>query len=88
MSSEGFGQSLNIKLQFLGAASGIVTGSGTLATITRGNTKTNILVDCGLFQGEHEDYNYELYTDPNLKIDAILITHAHYDHLAGLGLIV
>ena len=87
MSSEGPSQSLNIRLQFLGAASGIVTGSSTLVTITRGKTKTNVLVDCGLFQGEHEDYNYELFTDPKLKIDVVLITHTHYDHSAGLGLL-
>lgn len=65
------------RIRFLGAAE-TVTGSKYLLT----NDKTNVLVDCGLFQGlkELRLKNWDRFPiDPKL-IDAIILTHAHIDH--------
>jgi metallo-beta-lactamase family protein len=64
-------------IQFLGAAGG-VTGSKHL--INTG--KTQILVDCGLFQGQKQWrlHNWELLPIPAQEIDAVILTHAHLDH--------
>ena len=64
-------------IQFLGAAGG-VTGSKHL--INTG--KTQVLVDCGLFQGlkAWRDHNWEPLPIPAQEIDAVVLTHAHLDH--------
>jgi metallo-beta-lactamase family protein len=64
-------------IQFLGAAGG-VTGSKHL--INTG--KTQVLVDCGLFQGlkKWREHNWEPLPIPALEIDAVVLTHAHLDH--------
>ena len=67
-----------MKITFCGAA-GTVTGSCHLVE-TNG---IRILLDCGLFQGrrEVEDYNLDPFPfDPN-KIDYLLLSHAHLDHV-------
>ncbi len=67
-----------MKLQFLGAARE-VTGSKHLLTV---NGK-RILLDCGLFQGhrkEAEVKNRQVLVDPT-TIDAMIISHAHMDHI-------
>lgn len=64
-------------ITFLGAA-GTVTGSKFL--LSAGDT--NVLVDCGLFQGlkELRLKNWDkLEIDPK-NIDAVVLTHAHLDH--------
>lgn len=65
-------------LQFLGAA-GTVTGSRFLVETPR----ARVLVDCGLFQGLKalRLRNWApLPVDPG-SIDAVLVTHAHVDHV-------
>src|SRR5947209_5152528 len=64
-------------IQFLGAAGG-VTGSKHL--INTG--KTQVLVDCGLFQGQKSwrEHNWEPLPIPVDDIDAVVLTHAHLDH--------
>lgn len=63
-------------LQFFGAAR-TVTGSKHLLTTERGTT---ILLDCGLFQGINTDeLNQDFGFDP-VKIDYLLVSHAHIDH--------
>lgn len=66
-----------MEIKFLGAIDG-VTGSMTLVSTAAGN----ILIDCGMFQGEIE--NIKKNTAPlsfNSKdIAAIILTHAHLDH--------
>jgi metallo-beta-lactamase family protein len=66
-----------VELEFLGGA-GTVTGS---KTVVREGT-TQVLVDCGLFQGlKHlRRRNWSpLPLEPD-SIDAVVLTHAHLDH--------
>lgn len=71
-------------LQFLGAA-GTVTGSKHLIN-TRDDSSSEpgvqVLVDCGLFQGQKEwrSRNWEDTPVPARDIDAVILTHAHLDH--------
>lgn len=68
-------------LQFLGAAR-TVTGSKYLLT----HRGTKILVDCGLFQGPSDlkDRNWQPFPVPASEIDAVVLTHAHIDHVGYL----
>lgn len=75
----------DIKLSFYGAVSG-VTGSCFLLE----SSTAKILIDCGFFQGErfctsqnHEDLPFDA-----AEIDAVIVTHAHYDHTGRLPLLV
>jgi metallo-beta-lactamase family protein len=72
-------------LTFLGAAQ-TVTGSKHLV-----NTGTHqVLVDCGLFQGHKElrERNWADLTMPAKDIDAVVLTHAHLDHVGYLPRLV
>ncbi len=72
-------------LKFLGAA-GTVTGSKFLLE----HEGRRILVDCGLFQGTKElrERNWApLPVDPR-SIQAVVLTHAHIDHIGGLPRLV
>ena len=71
-----------MKLTFLGAAHE-VTGSCTLLQACG----KNILIDCGMEQGEDIYENCELPISP-VDIDAILLTHAHIDHSGKLPAMV
>jgi len=64
-------------IKFFGAAK-IVTGSNYLLK----TKKYNILVDCGMFQGnkEIERLNYENFPYDPREIDFLFLTHAHIDH--------
>ena len=72
-------------IQFLGAAE-TVTGSKHL--IRTGGKQ--ILVDCGLFQGSRElrERNWQPFPMPAVDIDAVVITHAHIDHIGWLPKLV
>jgi metallo-beta-lactamase family protein len=67
-----------LSLEFLGACDGIVTGSKTLISYE----DTNILVDYGMFQGSKETriLNYKKNKFDPVKVDILLLTHAHIDH--------
>ncbi|MCE9539574.1 MAG: MBL fold metallo-hydrolase [Bacteroidetes bacterium] len=74
-----------MKIHFLGAA-GTVTGSKYLIE-TQGK---NILIDCGLFQGlkELRLLNWEKLPFNVAKIDMVLVTHGHLDHVGYLPRLV
>ena len=74
-----------MRLDFLGAA-GTVTGSKTL--LTHGGTQ--LLVDCGLFQGYKNlrVMNWEPFPFDPTGLDAVVLTHAHLDHAGALPLLV
>lgn len=71
-------------IQFLGAA-GVVTGSKHLvnnSSDSSGKKGFQVLVDCGLFQGQKEwrERNWQAAPIPAKEIDAVILTHAHLDH--------
>ncbi len=73
------------QLTFLGAAR-TVTGSKYLLT----HNGRRVLVDCGLFQGlkELRLRNWEDFPVPPASIDAVVLTHAHLDHVGYLPRLV
>ncbi|MGE0405096.1 MAG: MBL fold metallo-hydrolase RNA specificity domain-containing protein [Candidatus Korobacteraceae bacterium] len=79
-------------IQFLGAA-GTVTGSKHLINtedIGSGKHGFQVLIDCGLFQGQKEWRlrNWEPLPIPAREIDAVILTHAHLDHSGWLPRLV
>ncbi len=69
-------------IQFLGAA-GVVTGSKHLIHVDNGGAKPlQVLIDCGLFQGQKEwrERNWQDLPVAARTIDAVVLTHAHIDH--------
>ena len=75
----------SLSIQFLGAA-GTVTGSKFLITAMG----KRILVDCGLFQGlkELRLRNWQALPVNAARIDVVLLTHGHLDHVGYLPLLV
>jgi metallo-beta-lactamase family protein len=74
-----------MKLTFCGAA-GEVTGSCILLETDH----SKILVDCGYFQSGHMSYERNLEPfpfDPH-ALDAVVVTHAHIDHIGRLPKLV
>ena len=65
-------------------AAGEVTGSCHLLTI--GNI--NILIDCGMFQGSEEEWNFEPFGFDPKDINYLIVTHAHLDHIGRIPLLV
>lgn len=79
-------------IQFLGAA-GTVTGSKHLINTASDAAKGSglqILVDCGLFQGQKEwrERNWQEIPIPPRDIDAVVLTHAHLDHCGWIPRLV
>lgn len=72
---------MNVRVKFLGAA-GEVTGSKYLLQIDN----FTLLLDCGLFQGRKDLrlLNWAEFPIPPSTIDAVVITHAHLDHIGYL----
>ncbi len=79
-------------IQFLGAA-GTVTGSKHLVNTNSdptGKTGVQVLIDCGLFQGQKEwrERNWSDTPIPAREIDAVILTHAHLDHAGWIPRLV
>lgn len=70
-----------MKLSFHGGAREV---TGACYLLESGENK--ILIDCGLFQGsnECEELNFKPFAFKAAEIDAVLITHAHLDHIGRL----
>ena len=64
-------------LQSYGAAE-VVTGSCHLLQLQNG---INLLIDCGMFQGEVEDRNYHAFGFNPEEVNFLLLTHGHLDHV-------
>jgi metallo-beta-lactamase family protein len=79
-------------IQFLGAA-GTVTGSKHLintAADSTGKQGLQVLIDCGMFQGQKEwrERNWQDTPIPAREIDAVILTHAHLDHCGWIPRLV
>jgi len=73
------------KAEFAGAVGGEVTGSGTFLTLTGGS---RVLVDFGLYQGYGGNgRNKDLSKINTDNVSAIIVTHAHADHVGRLPLL-
>ncbi len=76
---------MSITIKFLGGVR-TVTGSSHLIS----TTKSQILIDAGLFQGHRDEFyqaNTSLSYNPH-KIDALVLSHAHIDHCGNIPGIV
>ncbi len=79
-------------IQFLGAA-GTVTGSKHLINTSAdlsGKVGTQVLVDCGLFQGQKEwrERNWKELPLAAQDIECLILTHAHLDHCGWIPRLV
>jgi metallo-beta-lactamase family protein len=74
-----------IRLTVCGAGGGEVTGSGYLVETGR----ARVLVDFGMFQGRGatEQRNRSLGPVDPKTLDAVVVTHAHLDHVGRLPLL-
>jgi metallo-beta-lactamase family protein len=76
---------MSIEIQFLGGA-GCVTGSQFL--VSAGERR--VLIDCGMFQGSPEEVarNRLPFAFAPDTVDALLLTHAHLDHVGRVPALV
>ncbi len=76
---------MDITAKFLGGAKS-VTGSKYLIDIG----EFEFLVDCGLFQGRRNlrERNWDKFPMPLPEMEAIILTHAHLDHIGYLPRLV
>lgn len=77
-----------MRMKFIGAAGGSITGSCTHFHYQR--TNASFLVDCGLVQGEgdFEALNNAAFPFDASDIKFVLLTHAHVDHCGLLPRLV
>ncbi len=63
-----------------------LTVTGTCHLVTYKGFR--LLMDCGAYQGEAEAKNYTPFGFDPAKVDAVIITHAHLDHIGRLPRLV
>ena len=75
-----------MQVTFYGAAGGVVTGSSHLLTAAG----KRILLDCGMVQGsrEAEALNAQPFAFDPTSLDALVLSHAHIDHIGRVPLLV
>ena len=75
-----------MRIEFHGAAGGEVTGSCHLLEVAG----RRILLDCGMVQGgrDAEARNAEPFGFDPASIDALVVSHAHIDHIGRVPLLV
>jgi metallo-beta-lactamase family protein len=75
-----------MQITFYGAAGGVVTGSSHLL-VAAGK---RILLDCGMVQGsrEAEALNAKPFGFDPVTLDALVLSHAHIDHIGRVPLLV
>ncbi|MBB6324786.1 metallo-beta-lactamase family protein [Algoriphagus iocasae] len=76
---------MDVTVKFLGGA-GAVTGSKYLIDLG----EFEFLVDCGLYQGPRflRERNWDKFPMPPMEMEAIILTHAHLDHIGYLPKLV
>ncbi len=73
-----------MKIYIAGAAGGEVTGSAYYVR----TGQAAVLVDCGQFQGTRKSETLNRWLPPSrVKLDAVLVTHAHLDHTGRLPIL-
>lgn len=74
-----------MKLKFCGATR---TVTGSCYYLDTGDFK--FLVDCGAFQGDDETdkLNYEPFPFDPSQLDAVFLTHAHFDHCGRIPILI
>ncbi|MDO8183514.1 MAG: MBL fold metallo-hydrolase [bacterium] len=79
---------LKVKITFHGGT-GLVTGSNFLVESLAGDG-TKILIDCGLIQGtkKEEELNWAPFPYYPEEITALIVTHAHLDHIGRVPKLV
>lgn len=67
-----------------------MTGANYLLEGEKGGKKTSLIIDCGFFQGSRisEEKNKEPFPFNISSVDAVLITHAHIDHIGRIPKLV
>lgn len=76
------GKKTSVKLMFLGGVGDDVTGSSTLVSIEIEGKNRYGLIDVGGYQGASNRNAY--FPVDATKIEFVVITHAHYDHIGLL----
>ena len=66
-------------------------GDCFLLTFTSGDTKSHILIDCGIFVGTSNEKAHisqiaqHILTETGQRVNALVATHEHWDHIAGFN---
>lgn len=75
-----------MRITFIGAAGGTVTGSCHLLEVAG----KRVLLDCGMVQGgkSSDEINAQPFAFDVATIDALVLSHAHIDHIGRVPLLV
>ncbi|MBS0461237.1 MAG: MBL fold metallo-hydrolase [Proteobacteria bacterium] len=75
-----------MRITFIGAAGGVVTGSCHLLEAAG----KRIVLDCGMVQGgkDSDEINAKPFAFDVASIDALVLSHAHIDHIGRVPLLV